>query len=41
MNIIVYAVSAYALTAAISYTVIGVIVLLSKVMGNSEASENA
>lgn len=41
MNVIVYALMAYALTAAISYAVIGVIVLLSKLLSNSESTENA
>jgi hypothetical protein len=41
MNVIVYALMAYALTAAISYAVIGVIVLLSKLLSDNESSENA
>ncbi|WP_283804832.1 hypothetical protein [Rhodopseudomonas palustris] len=41
MNIIVYALMAYALTATISYAVIGVIVLLSKLLGENESSETA
>jgi hypothetical protein len=41
MNVILYALMAYALTAAISYAVIGVIVLLSKLLGGADASENA
>jgi hypothetical protein len=41
MNVIVYTLMAYALTAAISYAVIAVIVLLSKLLGDSDTSENA
>ncbi|WP_415914798.1 hypothetical protein [Rhodopseudomonas palustris] len=41
MNVIVYALMAYALTAAISYAVIAVIVMLSKLLGESEKPENA
>ncbi|HEY0329391.1 MAG TPA: hypothetical protein VGC77_09850 [Rhodopseudomonas sp.] len=41
MNVIVYTLMAYALTAAISYAVIAVIVLLSKLLSDSDKSENA
>lgn len=35
MNVIAYALMAYAITAVISYAVIGVIVLLNKTMAGS------
>ncbi|MGJ5180286.1 hypothetical protein ACQR16_22185 [Bradyrhizobium oligotrophicum] len=41
MNVIVYSLMAYALTAAISYAVIGVIVTLSKLLGGADTTENA
>jgi hypothetical protein len=41
MNVIVYSLMAYGLTAIISYAVIAVIVVLSKLLGDSEASKNA
>lgn len=40
MNVIVYSLMAYGLTAVISYLVIAVIVLLSKLLGDSETSNN-
>ena len=40
MNVIVYSLMAYGLTAVISYLVIAVIVLLSKLLGDSEPSYN-
>lgn len=41
MNVIVYSLMAYGLTAVISYLVIAVIVLLSKLLGDSQTSDNA
>lgn len=37
MNVIVYTIAAYAITAVIAYAVMGVIVLLNKLMSGSGA----
>ncbi|MDQ0353793.1 hypothetical protein J2S22_000707 [Rhodoplanes tepidamans] len=38
MNVIVYTLAAYAITAVISYAVIGVIVLLNKALNRGEGA---
>ncbi len=39
MNIVTYAIMAYAITAAISFVVIGVVVLMSKAMSKKAETE--